>query len=128
MTLLLDTSVIIWAALNPGRLSGRVQQALSHPVEDRLLSSLSIYEVAQKTAVGKLELPLPPAAFMVLSAERLGLRFLDVSAAHLREMDHHPWHSRDPFDRILALQALAEGIPLVSPDTIFDRYGVERIW
>ncbi|MCZ7577147.1 MAG: type II toxin-antitoxin system VapC family toxin [Dehalococcoidia bacterium] len=128
MTILLDTNVIIWAALNPGRLSGRVQHALSHPAEDRLLSPLSIYEVAQKTAVGKLDLPLPPAAFMVVSAEKLGLRFLDVSAGHLQEVDHLPWHSKDPFDRILALQALAEGIPIVSPDTIFDRYGVQRIW
>lgn len=101
MTILLDTNVVIWAAMNPGRLSGRVAQALSHPVDDRLLSPLSIYEVAQKAAVGKLDLPLPPAAFMVLSAERLGLRFLDLSADHLREGDHLPWHGKDPFDRML---------------------------
>jgi len=128
VTVLLDTNVVIWAAMAPGRLPAPVARALSHPVEDRLLSPLSIYEVAQKAAIGKLDLPLPPAAFMFTSAERLGLRFLDVSAGHLREVDNLPWHSKDPFDRILALQALGEGIPVLSPDRIFDLYGVKRVW
>jgi PIN domain nuclease of toxin-antitoxin system len=39
-----------------------------------------------------------------------------------------PFHHRDPFDRLLAAQSLELGVPLTSIDTIFDRYGVERIW
>lgn len=57
-----------------------------------------------------------------------GYRVLSVSWAHTAKVEGLPWHHRDPFDRLLAAQALAEGYPLVTRDRLFRKYGVEVVW
>lgn len=58
----------------------------------------------------------------------LDLVVLPITLDHADRQAHLPWHHRDPFDRLLAAQALVEGIPLISIDPIFDRYEVNRFW
>lgn len=58
----------------------------------------------------------------------LALIVLPITLDHAERQAGLPFHHRDPFDRLLAAQALVEGIPLVSDDAIFDQYGVNRIW
>ena len=53
---------------------------------------------------------------------------LDITADHAIAVEHLPPHHRDPFDRLLVVQALAEGLTIVSKDGVFDLYGVPRIW
>jgi PIN domain nuclease of toxin-antitoxin system len=57
-----------------------------------------------------------------------GLAFLGITLDHTERLVALPFHHRDPFDRLLVAQALAEEIPLVSADPVFDAYGVARIW
>jgi len=58
----------------------------------------------------------------------LGLIILPITLDHADRQSGLPFHHRDPFDRLLAAQALVEGIPVVSADAIFDQYGANRIW
>jgi PIN domain nuclease of toxin-antitoxin system len=80
---LVDTCVILWAALHPERISRAAAEAITDPESRRFLSPLSMYEIAQKTARGKLELPLPPAAFIEDSASRMRLAWLPLTDRHL---------------------------------------------
>ncbi len=57
-----------------------------------------------------------------------GAQLIDVTVDHAIAVEHLAQHHRDPFDRLLAVQALAENLTLVSKDEIFDRYGVTRLW
>ncbi len=62
----------------------------------------------------------------VVESERF--TFIEVHPLHAIRSGLLPFHHRDPFDRLLAAQSLELGVPLISRDTIFDRYGVQRIW
>ena len=61
-------------------------------------------------------------------ATTLDVEFLDISLDHLSALYRLPSIHRDPFDRILAAQSIVEGLTLVSPDSVFERYPVELLW
>lgn len=128
MNTLLDTSVVLWAALHPRRVSSLATQILGDGQGIRYLSPLSTFEIAQKAARGKLDLPLPPVEFVREAVRKLELTWLPITAEHLAAIDRIPWNHRDPFDRMLALQAIVEDIAILSPDAQFDRMGTRRIW
>ena len=95
---------------------------------DVLLSVGSLWEIAIKVSIGKLELPRPFDEFI---PEQLALN--DITVLPIRVADCHqiitlPFHHRDPFDRLIIAQALVEGIPSVSIDSVYDTYGVQRLW
>ena len=56
------------------------------------------------------------------------MRVLTIDVAHAVVLSELPFHHRDPFDRLLIAQSIVEDLPIVGRDTIFDNYGVERIW
>lgn len=127
MTVLLDTNVFIWALSDRGRISAvAVSVLLSN--EPKLISPLTLYEVAQKAFVGELKLPATPSEFCRAGAESLRASWLAIEFRHTELSDSFPWHHRDPFDRLLALQGFGERIAIVSSDAIFDHYGIRRIW
>ena len=90
-------------------------------------SLISLWEIAIKVSIGKLELQLPfddlPSALEVLSIEVLPLAWTDVNS--YRDL---PLHHRDPFDRLLVAQAMNRSLTLVSADMVFDQYPVQRLW
>lgn len=128
MTVLLDTNAFYWAVAAPRSLSAAAREFLNAEVEDLLVSPLLHYELSQKHFIGKLDLKIPARDFVQLGMEQLLATELPVLLRHTALSDSIGWHHRDPFDRILALQALGEGIPLVSSDPEFDKYGIRRIW
>lgn len=71
---------------------------------------------------------MPPSEFVRRGMESLGLTALGLLHRHTASSDSLAWHHRDPFDRLLALQATVEGLAIISSDEQFDRYGVRRIW
>jgi PIN domain nuclease of toxin-antitoxin system len=81
-----------------------------------------------KLHLGKLSLSLPLAGLVANQRERNGLRLLDVRLEHVYALDGLPAHHKDPFDRLLVAQALAEQIPIVGADSALDAYGVNRLW
>jgi len=124
--LLLDTAILIWAVESPERLSERAAAAIETPVNVLELSAVSLSEIAIKTARGKLKLDGVTARQAI---EDFGIRILPYTADHAFLLFEVPLHHRDPFDRQIIAQALAERIPVVTPDPTFHLYkGLNIIW
>lgn len=127
MRVLLDTHAFLWFVTDDSRLSARAREAVAD-AEEAWLSIASCWEMAIKVSIGKLTVATPIDRFLPeqLAANRVGL--LHVELAHATRVAALPWHHRDPFDRLLAAQALGEKLAVVSSDPIFRKYGVKRIW
>jgi PIN domain nuclease of toxin-antitoxin system len=121
---LLDTHALLWALSNDARLSPTARRVILDPANDVLVSVVSAWEMATKSALGKLRTPnnleqvMAEAGFI----QRLVL-FEDCT--RLRTLPHL---HRDPFDRMLVCQALGEGIPIVTCDEAIPSYPVQTIW
>jgi PIN domain nuclease of toxin-antitoxin system len=124
--LLLDTAAFIFAMDSPERLSRRAASALRNPANILELSTISLAEIAIKTALGKLQIS---SGTVREAAQELDIRVLPYSADHAFPLFDLPRHHGDPFDRQIIGQALAEGIPVVTPDEMFRLYkGLRVIW
>lgn len=128
VTLLLDTHVLLWALMEPGRLSRKARQTIQASENTLLVSSASAWEIALKHRLGRL-----PEAEAVVRGYRKHLATLRAGELPITS-DHailagalHIAH-RDPFDRMLAAQALVEGVPLVTSDPAFKGLGVTTLW
>ena len=128
MRLLLDSHTLIWAADDPAKIPPTAMGLMQNPVHNRLVSAATIWEIAIKCGKGRLPLSLPYRQWIDKAIADMNLSILPITLDHAERQIALPFHHRDPFDRLLAAQALAEGIPLVSSDAIFDAYGVTRIW
>lgn len=126
--LLLDTHTFLWWVFDDPRLSGLARDAICDPEATCLVSLASAWELAIKVSLGRLELTESVATFIEAEAALNGFILLPIQLAHIATVEGLAFHHRDPFDRLLAAQALAEAIPLVSADQAFDSYGVKRLW
>ena len=126
MRVLVDTQALLWVLLAPARISDRAREVLLDPANDVLVSVASAWEIAIKRGLGKLVLP----ETLEDGVHRCGFRFLPVTAEHCEALGDLPASGdhRDPFDRMLAVQARLDGCRLLSKDAKLDRYGVQRIW
>ncbi len=120
MRLLLDTSAVLLALAEPERLAPRARAALEDPSSAAIVSAASIWEIAIKRSLGKLEAPDE-----ILEAVRAaGFETLDITPEHAERAGTLPPHHRDPFDRMLVAQALLEGCTLLTRDEALAAYGV----
>jgi PIN domain nuclease of toxin-antitoxin system len=123
---LLDTAVLIFAVEAPDRLSKRAAAVLKNPDNVRELSSISLTEIAVKTAMGKLRISAPTAR---QALDDLVVRILPFTSDHAFRLFELPLHHRDPFDRQIIAQALSEEVAIVTPDRQFGSYrGLKLIW
>ncbi len=91
------------------------------------VSIVSVWELVIKTSLDKLRLG-EPIRDVIAKALSCGIRMLPLELEHVLRLQALPMHHKDPFDRLLAAQALYEGMTVVGSDEMFDRYGVGRIW
>lgn len=125
MRLLLDTNVLVWLLLGrreelPGPVAAAVADA-SNPV---LVSAASVWEIAIKRSLGKLEIEQRwPRALI-----QLGFDQCPVTAEHAAAVEALPWLHRDPFDRLLVAQARLEEATLVTADARVRDYDVATLW
>jgi PIN domain nuclease of toxin-antitoxin system len=126
MTILLDTQAFLWWVTDDRRLSKRAARAIAGT--ECLLSVASCWELSIKASLGKLSVPGAVDRFVQEQLEVNGFNLLPISLEHVGGVARLPFHHRDPFDRLLAAQALAEDLSLVSADPVFRRYGVTRVW
>jgi PIN domain nuclease of toxin-antitoxin system len=128
MRVLIDTHVFIWYIQNSERLPGSVATYINDGRNDILLSIASVWEMAIKQSTGKLNLGLPYASFIEEQMRLNSMKLLPLRLDHLEVVTTMPFHHRDPFDRLLIAQAMLENIAIVSVDSIFSSYPVQRIW
>jgi PIN domain nuclease of toxin-antitoxin system len=126
MTLLIDTHVFLWAAAEPDRIGSDAWDAIrSSSVV--FLSAVSSWEIAIKSANGKLSLPVPAREYVPSRRGRMGLARLDIEESHLFALTDLPALHRDPFDRLLIAQARIEGLAIVTSDPQIAAYDIETI-
>ena len=128
MRLLLDTHTFLWWVEDDPHLSRKARAAVSEPGNDCFLSLASSWEMAIKVSLGKLKLASPIERFIPDQLAANGFRELPIEFRHVARVARLPFHHRDPFDRLLAAQALEEDITVVSADKVFTPYRVRRIW
>jgi PIN domain nuclease of toxin-antitoxin system len=126
MRVLLDTVAFLFAIGDPDRLSRKARTVMRDPANQRELSVISLAEIAMKNAAGKLNLSREDA---VEALSRLQVSMLPYAEAQVLELMTLPVHHRDPFDRMLIAQALAEDVPVMTCDKEFRKYkGLDVIW
>lgn len=127
MNLLVDTHAMLWFAAGDGRLSPAARAAIESRENTSYVSIASWWEIAIKCSVGRLQLELPLADFM---SDRIdeGFRVLPIDTSHLPALTNLPFHHRDPFDRLIISQAMAESMPVCTGDNRFAAYDVEIAW
>jgi PIN domain nuclease of toxin-antitoxin system len=122
--LLLDTHAALWYLSDDAQLGEGAREQLDDETNQVLLSSAVVWEIAIKRSLGKLE---APDDFLPLLLDA-GVQPLPVTLAHAAAVKALPQHHRDPFDRMLVVQALSEQAALVSRDALLRSYGVALIW
>lgn len=128
MRILLDTHAFLWTAGDSPELGRKAKRVYLDQKTQPLLSIASVWEMAIKSSLGKLRLDVPIEDLVVQAVEEQGIGLLPIELPHVIGVETLPFLHRDPFDRLLVAQALAEKLPIMSADEVFGRYGVERIW
>jgi len=128
MRLLLDTHAFLWWVRDDPKMSTAARKAIQDPQAECLVSLASCWEMAIKQSLGKLKLEAPLEQFVPTHMATNGFLQMDIEFRHVARVADLPLYHRDPFDRLLAAQAMVEDMPLVSSDPAFDDYGVQRLW
>jgi PIN domain nuclease of toxin-antitoxin system len=127
MKLLLDTHTFLWWDSEPEKLSRRALELCQNPENTLILSVASIWEMQIKIQLGKLRLDVPLAE-LIREQQENGIEVLPVESSHVFAVETLPNLHKDPFDRLLVAQAIAEEAILVSADPLVAQYPVRVEW
>ena len=128
MRLLLDTIAVLWWFADDPTLPGPVETLIENPANTILVSAASAWEICTKVRIGKL--PTGRALCDDFSGylQRFHFDPLAITIEHARLAGRMPGAHKDPFDRMLAAQALIEDVQIVTNDAAFAGFGVKVIW
>jgi PIN domain nuclease of toxin-antitoxin system len=128
MKFLLDTCTFLWLISGAQELPDHIASLIRTPEHDVYLSAASAWEIALKHSLGRLPLPAAPARFVLEQREGHAVASLPIdeeSALHVTRLPHL---HRDPFDRMLASQAIVHGLTILTPDPLVSQYPARSIW
>ncbi len=127
MQYLLDTHAFLWFINGDSQLSHNARSLIENPKNERYVSIASLWEMAIKLKLGKLELDM---SFKDLYREidKNGFNLLPITAAHTEKTVTLDLHHRDPFDRMLICQAIVDKLIIVTADSQFRNYEVKQMW
>lgn len=129
MKLLLDTHALIWAVQSPDRLGADARTALTADDAEVYASHVSLWEMAIKRSIGKLDqLDRRAADWFDHFVPRSGLRQLTIAASHLGAVEDLPRLHNNPFDRLLVTQARQGGMAVVTLDSHVPQYDIKVVW
>ena len=128
MKALLDTHTLLWAVIHPEFLSRRASEIINDNANVILVSAASAWEIATKVRIGKLPGAEKLERDYMQVMEDAGYTLLSIDTGAALRAGRLVAEHRDPFDRMLAAQALALDIPILSPDPQLDKFVVRRIW
>ena len=118
--ILLDTNILLWLFMGDKRLSLDLQRRIEGDPASYYVSIVTLWEIATKRAIGKLELTVD----MSKAVQDAGFSSLPLKNEHIYQYEVLPLIHRDPFDRMLVAQALSENISMISGDKFLADYGV----
>jgi len=124
----LDTHTFLWWITDDPRLSSRVRDIIGDGDNKLFLSAASGWEMAIKAGIGKLDLPGSLEAFISEQLAVNAIESLPIQMSHALHVYALPAYHRDPFDRIIVVQARLENLPILTSDPEIGRYPVETIW
>jgi len=125
---LLDTHTLVWALLSRASLSNQASTLIADQENEILVSAASAWEIATKVRLGKFPTAEPLERRFLEAVDEAGYALLPISAETALRAGRFTANHGDPFDRIIAAQALALDIPIISLDAKLDRFSVRRIW
>ncbi len=128
MNILLDTHAFLWFVDDNPRLTEAARVLIESEDSQPFISMASLWEIAIKISLGKLQLKQPYETFIPQQLAVNGTGILNLSLEHTAAIATLPFHHRDPFDRLIVVQAKIEKMTLVSADPAFDTYAVQRVW
>jgi PIN domain nuclease of toxin-antitoxin system len=119
--LLLDTHLLLWAAIQPQRLIAKARKLINNSQNELIFSSASIWEITIKSGLGRDDFDVDPRMLRRGLLDN-GYKELAVTSNHVLAAVSLPPIHKDPFDRILVAQATVEGILLLTSDPVVGRY------
>jgi len=127
MKYLLDTHVLIWMVSNSKMISQKVATILKNREKKLWFSTVSLWEIAIKSSLGKLQLELSIDE-LVKELILNDIELFTLNIEHVKNVQTLPFHHRDPFDRMLISQAKSEQMTILTKDANFSLYEVDVIW
>ncbi len=131
MRFLIDTQIFLWFVAGSSDLKENIKVLLEDEGNEIYLSMASLWEISIKTALGKLAIA-GGYETVIDDVVKNGIEILNINFAHTVAQNKLDFHHKDPFDRLIAAQAIVERMNLISSDEIFDSYfigkSVKRIW
>ncbi len=128
MTVLLDTCVVLWATLGTANLTRTAAGIIADEKHTILVSAVTAWEIATKVRSGKMPEAEKLEGVFLEKMREAGYALLAIRPEDALRAGRLPGPHRDPFDRMLAAQALAADIPILSNDEALDQFGVRRVW
>lgn len=128
MRLLIDTHSFLWFCEGSPNLSKAARAAMEDDANERYISHATVWEVAIKLSLGKLELQADFREVFSNVLEANGFILLEPTVAHYEMLTRLPRHHGDPFDRLMIPQALVEDMAVVTCDGYFASYGISLVW
>ena len=128
MRCILDTHAFLWYMHDDPRLSDYARELFLDATNEVLLSVASLWEMAIKASLGRLELHLPFPELVDQEILGNGMELLPILPTHIEEVSRLPVYHKDPFDRLIIAQAMAEGLPVITRDGAFSSYDITVLW
>jgi PIN domain nuclease of toxin-antitoxin system len=110
------------------RLSTTAKTTFSDVNNEIYLSMASAWEMAIKSSIQKLKLPLPVKNYILARTQAHKINLLDISLDHIAVVETLPLHHRDPFDRLIIAQGIADDLRILTDDPAFDLYPIQKLW
>lgn len=128
MRLLIDTHAMLWVLQGSSKLTENAADAFRDMNNEVFFSAVSYWEICLKISLEKLKLRDSWQADLDRVFERNTILWLPIKKKHLRGIIDLPWIHRDPFDRLLIAQAMAEELVFITADENIKNYGVQVVW
>jgi PIN domain nuclease of toxin-antitoxin system len=124
LRILIDTHYVLWAAIDSARMKPWAKELLASLHNDILVSAASLYEISLKVRRGKLPEAVEFESDLIDNIERLGYTLLPLERESMMRAARFETAHADPFDRMIAAQAIQNNLPILSTDSRLDAFGV----
>jgi PIN domain nuclease of toxin-antitoxin system len=128
VNVLIDTHALLWIAGDENKVSARARSVFLNPRNGLYFSAANLWEMAIKISIKKLNLGSTLDDFIEDHIVGNGILLLPIKPSHVVRIATMPFIHRDPFDRLMVAQALAENMRILSSDRQLDGYSIQRIW